>query len=92
MTDRMVLALAAERATYLRTGRADRVIPVDEQLERRGYCVDSDGNLIKLEDHRKERQAKRETAKQADAPERADAKAPEDTAEAKPQRRSKAEK
>ena len=48
--DSMVAALARERDGYIRSGRPDRAIPVDEQLARRGYCVNDAGDLVKLDE------------------------------------------
>lgn len=47
--DDYVLALAEERAGYLRWSKGDRVIPVDDELLRLGWCVDSDGVLVEMD-------------------------------------------
>ncbi len=39
MPDPLVPALLAERAGYVRSGRADRAAAVDEQLALRGYDI-----------------------------------------------------
>lgn len=81
--DRMVVALAEERAAYLKSGKADRILPVDEQLALRGWCVDTDGNLVRVDP---ERRSRRRGRRQGDV-ERADTRAPENTAEPRPEPR-----
>jgi hypothetical protein len=79
--DRIVLALAHERQSYILSGRPDRVMPLDEQLALRGYCVDAKGQVVKLDE---------KPMKQESQVERADVeKPPEDTAEQKPKRRGR---
>lgn len=73
-TDRMVVALADERATYIRAGRHDRIMMLDEQLAVRGWCVDNEGRLVRL----KETMIKK-------APENMADKVPEDAAEHTPE-------
>lgn len=67
--DDIVRALAVERASYMRAGRPERCISVDEQLAIRGYCVDKAGDLVKLEERKPERPRKERAPQKA--PERA---------------------
>lgn len=76
----LVLALAREREGYIRAGRADRVIPVDEQILLLGWCVKADGSIVEYKPEPKKKAA----AKRAAAPERADQKAPEQAVPPKP--------
>lgn len=59
-----VEALAVERDNYVRQGRPERAIPVDEQLALRGWCVNTGGNLVQLE---KDRRAATADPAEADA-------------------------
>jgi len=43
-----VAGLARERDGYIRTGRPDRAIAVDEQLALRGVCVDQSGQIVPI--------------------------------------------
>lgn len=44
-----VRGLAAERAGYVRAGRFSRVIPVDVELARSGWCVSESGQLVRYD-------------------------------------------
>jgi hypothetical protein len=66
------LALLRERAMYLRSGRASRVIAVDDELRKRGIAVDLDGNPVPyVEKKPAAKPARKERADKPRAPERA---------------------
>lgn len=48
MTDGYVQGLVNERGGYIRSCRADRVALVDSELARLGWCVDGEGELVRI--------------------------------------------
>ena len=47
-TDGYVAALVNERAGYLRACRADKVALVDSELARLDWCVNGEGELVRV--------------------------------------------
>jgi hypothetical protein len=60
--DPYIEALADERAGYARSLVPSRVIAVDEELARHGWCVDAAGKLVEID------QTTRSVVKEPDAP------------------------
>lgn len=72
--DAYAVALASERAGYVRAGRFDRVIPVDAELARVGWCVAESGDLVQYAEKPQAKRAGRPPKERAvadPAPERA---------------------
>jgi hypothetical protein len=76
MVDVYVRALADERAGYARSPDPSRVIAVDEELARCGWCVDASGVLVEIDKVTRSKKAD-PVPQQRPARERAVVKAPE---------------
>ena len=85
MTDAYVVALVNERAGYLRGCRADRVALVDAELARLDWCVNGEGELVRVSELRPS--DPKPEKKADDAPETTDAEpSPEKAVPAAPRR------
>lgn len=43
-----VIALARERNMYVAQGRPERGIPIDDEMGKLGWCVDTNGDLVEV--------------------------------------------